>query len=935
MSLDVIKFAFIAGEVSPNFFGRSDLESFDMGLAEATNWFVDYRGGLSTRPGTIFDEFIMLDDKPVRMFQFKFAPTVANTYLLLFGDLYIRFLQQGSYVLEAAKTVSAITKANPGVVTSNAHGFVNGDWVKFSAMSGMTQLQGRTAIVAGATANTFQLHDHTGAVIDTTSYGVFTAGQVARVYTLVSPYAADDLEELTLFQRQDLVRMTHASYAPRDLTRTSATSWAITFTSFGSTIDAPTNLVLSSSNIEDNAVAFATTAINDEGEESIASQVAIKRNVNNYSTVSGSVFAEWDPTPDAVSYRIYRSVITDIDNNHMNRGVQLGYLGTSKAPSFVDNNIIPDFTRTPPVHYNPFAVSAITAIEVTNGGAGYTDSSVITIAGGGGSGFKGFPVIDLSTGKLISVVIQDGGHDYVGPVATITVGAGATVTITVGPAVDTWPALNCIFQQRQIYSASGNKPLTAWGSRPGQFNNFDVSDVTTEADSYEFDLDTDEVTPIKHIIPMRGGLLILSDGGVYQLTGGGLGDAVTATNVLVDPHSFTGVSDVVPIKIDTDLLYVENKGYTVRLLSYNDFSRIYSGQDVSILSNHLFTTTNYLTRWSYASDPYKMAWGRRLDGALLGFTIVKEQKVFAWTKHFTKGQFMDVLAVQEDRTDVVYFVVKRLINGRYVQYVEHFAPRQFGNVEDAHCVDAGLALGATYPAAGVNVSANTGSVTVTADAAVFSAGDVGKVWRGGGGKGLVTAYTDTTHITVSLANDITATIPQDAANTVYPMLQGEWTLDAKITSISGLWHLEGQTVSVLADGSVQSQKTVTAGALTLDVAASRVVIGLPFTATAKTLPMTIQQATIEGRRKRVMGLAARLNEARGLKYGGRLSKLYQFRERTTELYGEPTALLSEMKSGLMQSQFTNDAQIYVVQDQPLPATLLGFVLSTEIGDDTE
>lgn len=936
MSLDIIKFAFVAGEVSPNFFGRSDLESFDTGMAEITNWFVDYRGGLSTRPGTIFDEFIKDDDQTVRLFQFRFAPTVANTYLLLFGDQYLRFLQQGSYVLEAAKTITGVTKANPGVVTSAAHGFSNGDWVKFSSMSGMGLLQGRTAVVAGVTANTFQLKDTNGANINTSTYSTFVSGEVARVYTIATPYAADDLDGLTLYQRQDLMRMTHHAYAPRDLIRTDHTDWAITLSSFGREIASPTNVVLTASNPTGNAgIAFGVTAVNDAGEESLVSDIAIARLTNNYANDDGNMKITWTPVAGAVSYRVYRSVIVATDAGDLTRGAQLGFLGTTKGASFVDNNIIPDFTRSPPINYNPFAQQAITAVEITAPGTGYTDASSISIAGGGGSGFTGFPIVDASAGTLTGVVITNGGQNYSGPAATITVGTGGTVSIDVGPAGGTWPALNCIFQQREIYAASDNKPLTVWGSRVGQFSNFDVSDVTTEADSYEFDLDTDEVTPIKHIIPMRGGLLILSDGGVFQLTGGGLGDAVTATNVLVDPHSFTGVSEIVPIKIDTDLLYVESKGYTVRLLSYNDFSRIYSGQDVSILSNHLFDTTNYITRWSFASDPYKMAWARRLDGTLLGFTIVKEQKVFAWTKHFTKGYFMDVLAVQEDRTDVVYHIVKRYINGRWVQYVEHFAPRQFGSVEDAHCVDAGLSLGGNAPSAGLTVSANSGTVTLTADAAIFSSGDVGKVFRGGGGKGLVTAYVDSTHVTVELVNAITAVIPQDPLNRVPNFLQGEWALDAKITSVAGLWHLEGETVKLLVDGSVQGDKVVTNGAVTFDVAGSRAVIGLGFTATAKTLPMTIPQATVEARRKRVIGLAARLNQARGLKYGHRLDKLYQFRERTIEAYGEPTMLLSEMKTGLMQSQFTNDAQVYVVQDQPLPATLLGFVLATEVGDDPE
>lgn len=936
MSLDVIKFAFIAGEVSPNFFGRSDLESFDMGLAEATNWFVDYRGGLSTRPGTIFDEFILHDDKMVRMFQFRFAPTVANTYLLLFGDFYLRFLQQGSYVLEVAKTITAVTKANPGVVTSAAHGFLNGDWVKFSSMNGMGALQGRTAVVTNKTANTFELKDTNGVNINTTGYTTFVSGAVARIYTLSTPYGEQDLSGLTLYQRQDLMRITHDQFAPRDLTRIDSTNWTLTTTSFGSAMAAPVNVSTHPSDGGTAAVAYAVTSVNANGEESIASSVIIEDNTADITTTSGNIRLDWDIRANAVAYNVYRSTFVARGNDDISKGVQLGFLGRTKGATFVDPNIIPDFTRSPPLNYEPFKLLTVESIDLITKGSGYTNATVVTVTDPNGVGFVGFPIININDGGSIAgVVIQDGGSGYTAPVVSFSIGVGATATAGIGPGDGTYPALNAIFQQREIYAASENKPLTVWGSKVGQFSNFDISDVTTEGDSYEFDLDTDEVTPIKHIIPMRGGLLILSDGGVFQLTGGGLGDAVTATNVLVDPHSFTGVSEVVPIKIDTDLLYVESKGYTVRLLSYNDFSRIYSGQDVSILSNHLFNTENYITRWSYASDPFKMAWGRRLDGALLGFTIVKEQKVFAWTKHFTKGYFMDVLAVQEDRTDVVYHVVKRYINGRWVQYVEHFATRAVNAVEDAHCVDAGLALGGANPAANVTVSTNSGTVTLTASAAIFSAGDVGKVFRGGGGKGLVTAFTDTTHITVELVNAITSTIPQDPLNRVPLFLQGEWTLDAKVTSVSGLWHLEGEAVKLLIDGSVQADKVVTNGSVTFDVAGSRAIVGIGFTATAKTLPLTIPQATIEARRKRIIGFAARLSQARGLKYGHRLDKLYEFRERTIEAYGEPTALLSEMKTGLMQSQFTNDAQMYVVQDQPLPATLLGFVLATEVGDDPE
>ena len=54
MSNNLIQYAFGSGEISPKLYGRSDLEKYDLGVALAKNFFVDYNGGLSTRPGTEF-----------------------------------------------------------------------------------------------------------------------------------------------------------------------------------------------------------------------------------------------------------------------------------------------------------------------------------------------------------------------------------------------------------------------------------------------------------------------------------------------------------------------------------------------------------------------------------------------------------------------------------------------------------------------------------------------------------------------------------------------------------------------------------------------------------------------------------------------------------------------------------------------------------------
>lgn len=77
--------------------------------------------------------------------------------------------------LDAADTISAISKANPGVVTATAHGLSNGDYVKLT-VQGMHQVDGRVFRVAGQTANTFELEGE-----NTTDYETFTSGTAEKI----------------------------------------------------------------------------------------------------------------------------------------------------------------------------------------------------------------------------------------------------------------------------------------------------------------------------------------------------------------------------------------------------------------------------------------------------------------------------------------------------------------------------------------------------------------------------------------------------------------------------------------------------------------------------------------------------------------------------------------------------------------------------------
>jgi hypothetical protein len=137
----------------------------------------------------------------------------------------------------------------------------------------------------------------------------------------------------------------------------------------------------------------------------------------------------------------------------------------------------------------------------------------------------------------------------------------------------------------------------------------------------------------------------------------------------------------------------------------------------------------------------------------------------------------------------------------------------------------------------------------------------------------------------------------------------------------------------LIDGNVGLPRQVVNGSITLPQAGTRVIVGLPFRAMIQNLPLNVQGAVVEDKRKRVINLALRVRQTRGLKTGASLSNLYQIKERTTEPWTEATYLQEGMKHVLIEPQWDEQGQVYIVQDDPLPVTVLGYVLNTEIGDD--
>lgn len=151
---------------------------------------------------------------------------------------------------------------------------------------------------------------------------------------------------------------------------------------------------------------------------------------------------------------------------------------------------------------------------------------------------------------------------------------------------------------------------------------------------------------------------------------------------------------------------------------------------------------------------------------------------------------------------------------------------------------------------------------------------------------------------------------------------------------SGLDHLEGKTVSILADGAVVPDQVVASGSVTLpdDLLASIVHIGLPFETIIQ--PMRLDMDPIvgnsQGQVKQVREIFFRLKDSLGLRYGDG-TRDYNLSFRATNDHMDASApLFTGDKLAEFEGAFDYDTPVIVKQLQPLPLTLLALIVKYQV-----
>ena len=498
-----------------------------------------------------------------------------------------------------------------------------------------------------------------------------------------------------------------------------------------------------------------------------------------------------------------------------------------------------------------------------------------------------------------------------------------------------FPGAVSYFEQRRVFAGTNNEPQSILMTKSGTESNMSFGLPIRDDDRIKFRVAAREANTIRHIVPLTQ-LLLLTGSAEWRIASVN-SDAITPTSISVKPQSYVGANNAQPVIVNNSMVYAAARGGHVRELGYNWQANGFITGDLSLRAPHLFD--NFLiTDMALAKAPIPIVWFISSSGKLLGFTYVPEQTVGAWHQHDTDGTFESVATVSEGNDDVLYAIIKRTINGASVKYIERMGSRLYEKQRDSFFVDAGATYNGTNTDASrtVTISAGTNytrgeSVTITANYNLFNAppstDDIGDAIVLVDGTNYyrcnIVSTTSATVATVKLDVDLPASL-RNTGLTNFEVARNVFTV--------GLSHLEGKTVSILADGAVHPQKVVSSGSVTLDRASSVVHIGLEYNSDLQTLPLALQtEAFGQGRVKNLNHVWLRVLESSGIFAGPSADKLVEAKQRTTEPYGSPPDLKTEDIKIMLTPTWQDNGQIFVRQTDPLPLTIVGLTLEVAVG----
>ena len=892
--------SFAGGELSPEMFGRIDDVKFQTGAAKMRNFIATPQGPAENRPGTAFVAETKDSTKRARLIPFTYSTT--QTMVLEVGDQYIRFHTQG-----------ATLQAGSPAAYNGATAYVIGD------------------LVSSGGTNYYCIAPTTGNAPPNATYWYPLP---SSAYEIPTPYLEADIPTIHYVQSADVLTLVHPNYAPHELRRLGATTWTLSTISFVAPVAVPGTPTVTASRGDALNITGITQAnpgvITTVGNHGFAVGDSIYVNGGTMTQLAGFYLVNSVPAANTLSVKAYDTGVP-VNTTSYTAWTSGGFV------QFGDKSL--DFD-------NYYVVTAIAQNAVDESAASPSGNVINNLNAIGAKNTISWSAV---SGALRYNIYkrQSGLYGYIGQTAStsfdddnIAPDMGITPPIVETPFVGAgnYPRAVSYFEQRRIFAGTNNAPQTMWMTRSGTESDLSYTLPSKDSDRINIRVAAREANTINHIVPLTQ-LLLLTSAAEWRVSPVN-SDVLTPSTISVRPQSYIGANDVQPEIVNNTVVYCAARGGHVRELGYSWQASGFVTGDLSIRAAHLFDDLD-ITDMCYSKAPQPILWFVSSNGNLLGLTYMPEQQIGAWHQHDTDGLFESTTAVAEGSEDRVYVIVKRTIGGNTKRYVERMASRQITTLDRCFFVDCGLTYdGNNATATTVTVSGGTtwgpsDVLTITASSAIFQFPSTSTpptdindaiVLTDAAGNKYRLRIIGTSSTTVATAR-VDVTLPVALRNTATTV----WAF-ARDT-VGGLTHLEGKTVSILADGAVQPQRIVSGGSVTIDRAAVVIHVGLPYQSDLQTLPAVMSlDGYGQGRYKNVNKAYIRVFKSSGIFIGPTADRLVEAKQRTTEPYGTPPSLKSDEIDVDLKPAWRAGGQVYLRQADPLPLSVVGLTLEVVLGD---
>jgi|7_EtaG_2_1085326.scaffolds.fasta_scaffold00940_7 hypothetical protein len=903
--------SFSAGELSSRMEGRTDFQKYFSGCTRLENFVVLPHGPATRRPGTYFVSEIKTSANKTRLIPFEFS--TEQTYVLEFGNQYIRFFKDNGQITEGDKTITAITKANPAVVTSSSHGYSNGDFITITSVVGMTEVNGKTFKVADKTTNTFELQNVDGTDIDSSSYTTYSsAGTANKIYQITTNYTTAQLFDLKFAQSADTMYICHSSHEVSKLTRTGHTSWTLSEVDFAETgpyMDANTTAttITPASSGTGTSVNFTASAI-----------TGINGGVGWATTDVGRIL-KFNSGEAVITGRTNTTVVVctitkAFANTDATASWQLGSFsdttGHPSCVSFFEQRLVFASTTDQP---QTLFFSKSGDYENMTSGTNADDAMVYTIASNQVNAIKSLK----ATRTLICMT------------------TGGEYAVSSGSAQDAITPTNINIRKQSNYGSAGVDALSIGNAtiflqrakrkiRELAYNfdtdGYQAPDMTilsehiTESGITQMDYQQEPYSVV-WCVRTDGVLAGLTYNRLEQVVAwhrhifGGKSD--TTKNIIQQQISFTSNSTIVSTTNNTITL-------TSHGLSTGDPVYYYAG------SNAIGGLNNSNLYYTIASDSNTIKLATTSANATAGTAI-------SFTSAPSSDTTQYIYQGVNIQTDMIYSSSHGLQSGEIIYYdntgtsitgLSENTKYYVGKVDDNQFqlyAKSNLLTPVNLTAAHTSEQTDNILKHAEVESVAIINGDsdedqvwvIVKRWINGAVRRYVEYFTP-----FDFSKDLTEFHYVDSGLAY----SGNST-----TSLSGLDHLEGETVAIIGDGAAQNNKTVSSGAVTIDTSSEEAKIGLLYSSDLQTMRLDEGYTeTTQTKTKRIYDLSVRFHETVGASVGPNIDNLtaIDFRDSSASM-NLPVPLFTGDKFIEFDSDYGTEGLVYVQQPQALPMTILG------------